>query len=130
MQATSRKTHYTTAVLEYVLAQGHATNAEVLASLRKTFPELSATTVHRITTRLAERGELGIAPNTPDGSLRYDANTKPHDHFTCSHCAGLRDITVDRSLRESLETKLGGCQISGQLLIQGSCSICNKEGTT
>lgn len=128
MQTATRTTKYTQAVQDYIQLKGHATNAEILAHLKHTYPELSATTVHRITARLLERGVIGVAPNAADGSARFDANLEPHDHFACTHCAGLRDVTIDRALLTSLEDELGGCKITGQLLVQGSCSHCARGG--
>ena len=128
MITTSRTTKYTQAVQDFILAKGHATNAEILTHLHQTYPELSATTVHRITSRLVERGVIALAPSATDGSARFDANTQPHDHFACAHCTGLRDVKIDRKILHSLEDELGGCKITGQLLVQGSCSRCVKGG--
>ena len=107
----------------------HATNAELLTSLRKSFPHISATTIHRATTRLASRGIIAIAPSKQDGSMQYDANTKPHDHFQCSTCGLLRDADVKDKIIPILESSIDGCTISGQLTINGTCKKCmNKKG--
>jgi Fur family peroxide stress response transcriptional regulator len=107
---------------------GHATNAELLIELRRIFPELSATTVHRATTRLASRGEISIAPPSPDGSIRYDRNNKPHDHFQCQSCGLLKDTDLKDKIIPVLESSIPGCSISGRLTISGVCKICiNKS---
>lgn len=105
---------------------GHATNAELLAELKQQFPTLSATTVHRATTRLAARGMIGVAPADKDGSMRYDANTRPHDHFLCSSCGMLRDADVKHKVTPILEASIGDCRISGRLTISGLCKTCMK----
>jgi Fur family peroxide stress response transcriptional regulator len=92
--------------------------------MRSQFPELSATTVHRITARLAERGAISLAPSTADGSMRYDAGVQPHDHFVCQGCANIRDIDVAPALIPQIEAELGGCKISGRLLVSGTCGHC------
>lgn len=126
----TRKTKYCQAIEECLDSMGHATNAEVLGKLRANFPELSATTVHRATARLAERGTIAIAPSTNVGVMRYDANTAPHDHFQCSDCGLLKDTDIKDKVTPLLESALGGCQISGRLLISGTCNKCIKGECT
>ena len=119
-----RQTKYCNAIREILTMKGHATNSELLAQLRKFFPGLSATTVHRATSRLAARGEIAIAPAAKDGSMRYDANITPHDHFLCSSCDLLRDTDVKDKITPILETSIGDCRISGRLTISGVCKRC------
>lgn len=128
----TRSTKYSSAVLSYVRSHGHATNTDILTALRTDWPELSATTVHRVTARLASHSELALAPKDIDGNLRYDANTKQHHHFYCACCDVIRDIQLDTTLLRQLEEGLGGCKLNGQLLINGACGKCalkesNKE---
>ena len=121
-----RQTKYCNAIKSTLAINGHATNNGLLNELRKAFPELSATTVHRVTARLANRGEIGTAPATKDGSMRYDTNTEPHDHFLCSNCDLLRDTDVKDMITPILETSIGDCLISGRLNISGICKECIK----
>jgi Fur family transcriptional regulator, peroxide stress response regulator len=100
---SSRQTKYCEAIREILSRFSHATNNELLTELKKTYPQLSATTVHRATARLAGRDEISPAPAGLDGAMRYDANTKPHDHFMCTVC---------------------DCRISGRLTISGVCKRC------
>jgi len=122
----TRQTKYCNAIKKSLTIKGHATNNDLLFELRKTFPELSATTVHRATARLASRGEICTAPATKDGAMRYDANTEPHDHFLCSNCDLLRDTDVKDKITPILENTIGDCQISGRLTISGVCKDCIK----
>ena len=121
-----RQTKYSTAIEETLRLVGHATNAELLAHLRFNYPDLSATTVHRATARLASRGAIAVAPATPDGSMRYDINTEPHDHFLCSSCGLLRDAYVKAQVTPILESAIAGCSIAGQLTISGICKTCMR----
>lgn len=126
----SRNTKYSEAIIEYLANAGHATNAGILAALRNDFPDLSATTIHRATARLAENGRIASAPNDDSGNLRYDANTAPHHHFACTCCQSLRDIQLPPETLAAIESQLGGCKLNGQLLITGNCNKCymqNKE---
>jgi len=122
-----RATKYTTAVATFITDNKHATNITILTHLQNTYPELSATTIHRITSRMVERRELVIAPSTLNNASRFDANLQPHDHFQCTNCDGLRDIELPDSVVNSLETILGDCQLTGRLTIQGKCAECCKK---
>ncbi|NCQ54304.1 hypothetical protein COV88_00085 [Candidatus Saccharibacteria bacterium CG11_big_fil_rev_8_21_14_0_20_41_19] len=122
-----RQTKYCQAIEHTLKMLGHATNAELLTSLRKSYPELSATTVHRATTRLALRDSIASAPKALDGSMRYDANMTPHDHFECSSCGLLQDTNVKDKVIPILESSIDGCKVSGQLIITGVCKKCMKE---
>jgi len=123
-----RQTKYCQSI-EVVLANiGHATNAQLLDVLQKTYADLSATTVHRATARLAARGTIGIAPTNKGGSTQYDTNITPHDHFQCLVCGLLKDTNIKDKVIPILEASIDGCSISGQLTISGICKKCtNKE---
>lgn len=125
--STQRQTKYSQAIEKVLRDMGHATNAELLDTMRIAFPLVSATTVHRATARLASRGTIGIAPAKQDGSMQYDANVIPHDHFQCSVCGLLRDTNVKDKIIPILEASIIGCSISGQLTISGTCKQCNKR---
>lgn len=129
MTTVDRTTKYVTSVMEVMREVGHATNAELVTKLRTQYPSLSATTVHRVTARLLEHGELQLGPAARDGSMRYDINIEPHDHFMCVRCGLLRDAHIGAVVRPLIETEIGdGCQISGSLIVSGLCKICHKEG--
>jgi len=119
-----RQTKYCQAIERALKVLSHATNAQLLASLRESFPDLSVTTVHRATARLAARGTIAIAPSALDGSMSYDANITPHDHFQCLSCGLLRDTDVKDRVIPILEASIGDCSISGQLTISGICQQC------
>ena len=123
----SRQTKYCEAIEHALKIKGHATNSELIALLRETFPEVSATTVHRATARLASRGKISIAPSAIDGSMRYDANVQPHDHFLCNMCGVLRDTDIKQQVVPILEQSIGDCSISGRITVSGKCKNC-KEG--
>jgi Fe2+ or Zn2+ uptake regulation protein len=123
-----RQTKYCQAIEVMLADMGHATNNELLIKLRNSYPDLSATTVHRATARLASRKTIAIAPPSHDGSMRYDTNVIPHDHFLCTNCGILRDTDVKDKMVPILESAIGDCHISGRLTISGICKQC-KENT-
>ncbi|HMT56187.1 MAG TPA: transcriptional repressor [Candidatus Saccharibacteria bacterium] len=123
----TRTTPQIKAVVEAITQFGHATNAQLLREIQRDHPTISATTVHRITSRLYERGHLTTAPADANGAMRYDHNLAQHDHFICDICGGIRDIDVASTLIPTISKALGGCKISGRLVIRGSCENCNKR---
>ncbi len=124
---SSRATKYSKAVLDTITELGHASNAELIDKLRLEFPDLSATTVHRVTSRLVDSGALALAPPESDGSMKFDINTSPHDHFICRVCGGIKDINVVDDVMPTIVEALGGCRVSGRLTIQGECEKCKVK---
>lgn len=122
----TRQTKYRSSIIRALNKKNHASNAELLAELKKMYPELSPTTVHRLTSRLVRRGEIGVAPSAKDGSMRFDTNLAPHDHFICNSCDILRDTDVKDEITPILENSIGDCRISGRLTISGICKNCIK----
>ncbi len=125
--SSQRQTKYCQSIEIMLEAMGHATNTELLIELRNTYPNLSATTVHRATARLASRGTIAVAPTSHDGSMRYDTNVVPHDHFLCTNCGMLRDTDVKHRVVPILESAIGDCHISGRLTISGICRQCKEK---
>jgi Fur family transcriptional regulator, peroxide stress response regulator len=122
-----RQSKYCQEIMRVMQGLKHATNAELHTSLKQKYPELSATTVHRATARLAERGNLCIAPPANDGSVRYDANIKPHDHFMCTKCGFVQDINIKDSIMPILESSIKECCLTGSLTIGGTCKSCSPK---
>ncbi|MCB9820076.1 transcriptional repressor [Candidatus Nomurabacteria bacterium] len=119
-----RRSKYVESVRQSLAYFGHATNAQLADDLRRIYPHVSDTTVHRITQRLLEDGETQLAPNAADGAMVFDSNIDIHDHFECAKCEKLRDITVSTSCRESLRSTIGDCRLNGSLKIVGTCCEC------
>lgn len=126
----SRQTKYTAAVYEALIDLRHATNLQILNALQQTFPEVSATTVHRVTTRLKSRGMIGCAPKPTDGSERYDITAAPHHHFMCISCSAICDVPETdeaRQVIDQLKELSGECAIAGTLTLRGICKPCVKK---
>jgi Fur family peroxide stress response transcriptional regulator len=124
---TQRHTKYCRAIEVLLASMGHATNSEILIDLRKTYSHVSATTVHRATSRLATRSSIALAPPSHDGSMRYDSNISPHDHFICTSCGMLRDADIKNKIIPILESSMDDCHISGRLTISGLCKKCKQD---
>jgi Fe2+ or Zn2+ uptake regulation protein len=124
---STRNTKYTKELQLIIERLGHATNSELQKELMKIFPDVSATTIHRITARMLERGELIEAPADSQGSMRFDSTLSPHDHFICQGCEGIRNLDIARDFLPKISKELGGCKITGRLVIHGSCEKCLKK---
>jgi Fe2+ or Zn2+ uptake regulation protein len=126
MEKTSRMTPQTKAVIEYVNRCGHATNKQILTSIRSNFPNLSATTVHRITQRLVLAGLLARGPEI-EGSMIVDSNLMAHDHFVCKNCNELKDIYINDVIRSDIQKQTGLSIATSQLTIFGDCTSCRTK---
>ncbi|MCA9341853.1 transcriptional repressor [Candidatus Saccharibacteria bacterium] len=123
-----RQSKYTLAVRSALMMYGHATNAEILDEIRKSFPLVSDTTIHRITQRMLEDNEITLAPFSIDSSMVFDTNVMPHDHFECESCGMIRDILLSHQCRQIIRTSVGsGVRLGSSIKIQGNCENCNKR---
>lgn len=118
-----RMTQQTRRVLFAARSLGHATNAQILAAVKAQLPDLSATTVHRITTRLIRAGLLAYGPEI-NGAKIIDANTQPHDHFICDACSGIKDVHISQHSRDELQQQVDSLVLHSRLTITGECSQC------
>ena len=123
MHPNLRMTPQTLLVLKIAKKLGHGTNAEILDKSLATLPSLSPTTVHRITKRLIENGLLSEGPKI-NGQILVDANTVPHDHFLCNDCNGIKDLTINSSIRDQIKNELGVERLPSSLTIYGDCKSC------
>jgi Fur family peroxide stress response transcriptional regulator len=123
MKTVLRMTPQTQLVLSVSKKLGHSTNHEILIESRKTLPGLSPTTVHRITKRLIANGLLADGPKI-NGQILVDANTSPHDHFLCNDCDGIKDLTINGSIRDQIKKELGVNNLPSSLTIYGDCQRC------
>jgi Fur family transcriptional regulator, peroxide stress response regulator len=126
----ARQTKYATAVYEILQEMKHATNLELLLKVQSQYPEVSATTIHRVTTRLKERGLIGCAPKPTNGSERYDITAEPHHHFVCANCSGICDLPETEEASQiirQLKNLSDQCAFAGTLTLSGICTKCNRE---
>lgn len=125
-----RQTKYAKTVVDVLQVLKHATNLELLLEVQKLYPEVSATTIHRVTVRLKERGIIGCAPKPSSGSERYDINPKPHHHFMCVKCSRICDVPETpeaRAVINQLKDLSGECALAGTLTMGGICKKCAKR---
>jgi Fur family transcriptional regulator, peroxide stress response regulator len=129
-RAASRQTKYATAVVGALRNLEHATNKQLLDEVKQLFPEVSATTIHRVTARLKDRGLIGCAPRPANGAERFDATPEPHNHFMCVSCERVCDVpdsSEARSVMEQIKALSGDCALAGTLTLKGVCRACTPE---
>lgn len=119
-----RRSKYTEAVKYALNYYGHATNAQLAEDLRRSYPQLSDTTIHRITQRLVEDGIVQYGPNALDGAMVFDNTVRAHDHFQCQYCGELRDIDLPLDCRQKIYQSVGRVDRRGRLTIMGKCNKC------
>lgn len=118
-----RRTPQAVAVAAALQELGHGTNLQLMRAVRGQFPEITASTVHRITERLVENGVAIYGPSI-DTSRVIDANTVPHDHFVCTSCQGLLDISLDEAAVQCIESQIPGQLLRTSIVISGICQAC------
>ncbi len=118
-----RKTPQTLLIIELLKSAGHATNQELAAEARKTFPSISNTSVHRITSRLIDVQIASNAPNLHNIKI-IDANPSKHDHFLCQACGKLIDLNIPKNAFHAIQSQLPGQVSRHGILIAGVCEKC------
>ena len=108
----------------------HPTADVVYMNVRQQNPNISLGTVYRNLTLLADIGEIQRL-RLGDGVDHFDADTRPHYHFVCSHCGNVIDLKMDSidDIKDIANREFDG-NITGHVTyFYGSCSQCTKELT-
>lgn len=117
-------TPQTKATLQELKTRRHASNLELLTALQPTFPDISATTIHRITKRLVDEKQISMFMSPHDGSMLLDANPVPHYHFICQACGKVRDIDLSVAIIDEIKKAAGISFRSESLIITGIKADC------
>lgn len=120
-----KNTPQTKLVLESLAELGHATNSELLESVHSQLPDLTITSVHRITVRLVQEGVAGLAPDR-EGTAVIDADPNPHHHFVCRDCHKIKDISLPADMIKTIQAQLPREILNGGLTVYGSCKECPR----
>jgi Fe2+ or Zn2+ uptake regulation protein len=116
-------------ILEVVRAtDAHPTAAFVFQRVRRRLPRVSLATVYRNLRMLAAEGLL--AERADQAGLRFDANTGPHDHFTCLACGRIYDVPVraEPSMRRRRIAACTGFEVlDHRTEYYGRCGACRRR---
>jgi Fur family peroxide stress response transcriptional regulator len=101
----------------------------VFRAVRKRIPTVSLDTVYRTLWMLEDLGVVTtLGPRR--GTVRFDANLRPHHHFVCVRCGLARDF--ENAAFDALSVP-GGVEEYGDVLgarveLRGVCRRCSRKG--
>ena len=124
-----RDTRQRKTILDIVQASHSHPSAEDIHTLaRKAFPTLSLGTVYRNLKLLAEEGKIREVQFVSDVT-RYDGMLEEHEHFYCTKCGAVTDLTPTISQRNlaGLEKKLSAKIQNYKMDYYGLCKTCRKS---
>ena len=106
----------------------HPTADTVYLNMKKEYPNISLGTVYRNLNLLADIGEA-IKISTPDGGDRFDGEVNPHNHFYCTRCGKMIDLTMEDidHVDEMASKNFDGIIESHSILFYGTCGDCIKR---
>lgn len=107
----------------------HPTADNVYENIKKIYPNISLGTVYRNLSLLADIGEIKKI-STPNGPDRFDADKKPHFHFTCTKCGYIEDIYTNefkKSIIDQLKQGINGSIDGQEINFYGLCQNCMKD---
>lgn len=112
-------------------SKDHPTADTIYNDIRKEYPNISLGTVYRNLNLLVKQGYASkiITENASD---RYDGNTKPHYHFSCTECSKVSDIFLSDdfidTVNQSASSKFNDGEIHGHnLIFNGICNECQNN---
>lgn len=106
----------------------HPTADVVYTNVRQEYPNISLGTVYRNLTKLADIGEIQRL-RVGDGVDHFDADISDHNHFICTSCGQVIDLTMD-SIHSIVET--AGEHFDGKIeghvtYFYGLCGDCYRK---
>lgn len=94
---------------------------------RKRMPSISVDTVYRTLNLLADHGVIQRMA-VPTRRARFDGSVQPHDHFLCSECQSIADISSAPSTKDvAEEVSQYGEVHSVQTVYIGVCHLCKGK---
>ncbi len=109
----------------------HPTADWIYEKVRQKMPNISLGTVYRNLKILRDMGEL-IEMDCGGAFSRFDANIRPHYHFTCQICGRIVDIEepVHHEIEETIAHKTGFEITHYCMGFFGKCGECREAPAT
>lgn len=118
------------AILEAIRSTNvHPTAEWVYQAVKPQYPDLSLGTVYRNIARFKEEG-LILSIGVIEGQERFDGEVRPHNHFVCSECGAVLDLTeryLSEDVHQILSQKYGAQVVSHTLVFRGFCKECLEK---
>ena len=116
-------------ILNSLRHAGHTTAADILRSVKTTYPYVDASTVYRTLDVLKTRGLISETHLGGDEATFEWIGSEPHHHLVCRGCAsvtvlGHRYLT---KLVDDLEKDVGFSADIDHFAIFGLCADCQRE---
>ena len=123
----TRETRQRKVVYEAVKhSKDHPTADMIFDQVRDTLPSVSLGTVYRNLSVLKDQG-LVIELRGSDRRAHFEADLKPHAHFTCTHCGAISDVGGCPSPDWDRLPCLAGYTVEEHRLeFRGICPQCNS----
>ena len=122
-------THQRQVILEAVMAlHGHPSPEAVFEKVQKKIPSISLATVYKNIRTFLDSGILREV-SVHHGSLRVEANHRPHHHFVCTNCKTILDLPEEEFGPVQLRHKLPrGFQVQKFVVdVVGLCPKCSTQ---
>lgn len=115
-------------VREIAISDTHPDVETLFRGVRRRVPTVSLDTVYRTLGTLVELGLVAQVAATP-GPARYDANVARHQHFVCTRCGMVRDVTGHDAvtLRGLPHITTFGTVEMVDVQLRGVCTSCERE---
>lgn len=122
-----------TAILSFLKSRkDHPTAEFVYSNVKEEFPNISLGTVYRNLNQLAEAGMIAKHSFGVLGIDHFDYDTRPHQHFVCSHCSAVIDLPMDgrdfSSIDDEASKGFDGLILGHRLYFCGICKSCLDQG--
>lgn len=121
------------AILSFLKSRkDHPTAEFVYSNVKEEFPNISLGTVYRNLNQLAEAGMIAKHSFGVLGIDHFDYDTRPHQHFVCSHCSAVIDLPMDgrdfSSIDDEASKGFDGLILGHRLYFCGICKSCLDRG--
>lgn len=106
----------------------HPTAEWLYSKIRCEYPNTSKGTVYRNLAQLSEAGEI-LRLSIGDSSEHYDGFTEPHDHFVCTKCGAVIDVTahIPDTVNKYVQEKINARIDKKSLIFYGLCKKCLND---
>jgi Fur family transcriptional regulator, ferric uptake regulator len=111
-------------ISELCRMSSHPTAEELYLKLKSRMPTIGLCTVYRNLETFCEKGLIFKIKGNP---VRYDGNTKAHNHIKCIECGRVDDLYSNIAVNSLEIKKLGYKLLDHKLEINGLCSKCYKK---
>ena len=107
---------------------GHPSTEAIFEKVKERIPSISLATVYKNVRTFLDSGVFQEV-SFHHGSLRVEANRRPHHHLICTHCKSVTDLDADELEPVQLKGQVPrGFQVQRFAVdVLGICESCSKQ---